>query len=129
MLHDLELAAGDWNVSYPNDKHHGAAIPTMPCIGGELVRALGYLSPRCIIHMAIDCAWYEIGKRLGALRYFDHLTYTHNNPVWGTAPDDRTYRLAKQNSVEYERLFRGWMMNQLDGDIMRVKAAMLRRAA
>ncbi len=121
MLLALENAAGDWNVAYANDKHHGATIPTMPCLGGDLVRAVGYLSPECLVHWGIDCAWYEIGKRLGTLRYQEHLTYEHKNPIWGTAPDDRTYRLARQKSFGYQDLFRAWMIGgELDKAVNRV---------
>jgi hypothetical protein len=124
MLRMLEADAGHWNVAYANDKHHGAAIPTMPCMGGDLVRAIGYLSPDCLIHWGIDCAWFEIGKRLGGLRYRADLTYTHLNPVWGTAPDDRTYQLARQNSFGYQDLFRAWMLGgELDAAVKRVQIA------
>lgn len=129
MLLSLADEAGDWNVSYANDKHHGEAIPTMPCIGGELVRAIGYLAPQCLIHWAIDDAWREIGQRLGALRYRADLTYTHLNPVWGTAPDDATYAQARLNSFGYQDLFRGWLLNELPNDIARVRAARLKLAA
>jgi len=130
MLRVLREAASDWCVAYPNDKHWGPTLPTMPCMGGKLVRAVGYLAPDCLMHMAIDNAWGEIGRRLGVLRYFNHLTYTHLNPIWGTAEDDRTYRLARSNSVDYERLYRGWLIGgELDRAIDRVKAAMLEKAA
>ncbi len=130
MLRVLELAAGNWNVSYANDKHHGATIPTMPCIGGELARAVGYLSPENIVHWGIDCCWYEIGKRLNALRYQEHLTYEHENPVWGTAPDDRTYRLARQRSFGYQDLFRAWMLGgELDRAVKRAQQIRLMEAA
>ena len=129
MLRRLAEAADSWNVAYANDKHHGAAIPTMPCMGGELVRAIGYLSPRCLIHWGIDCAWKEIGERLGALRYFENLTYTHLNPVWGTAADDSTYVSARLNSYGYETLLRGWAINELPRDIERVRRARLKVAA
>ena len=130
MLRMLEDAAGAWNVAYANDKHHGATIPTMPCMGGELVRAVGYLSPDCLVHWAIDGAWYQIGERLGALRYFEQLTYTHLNPIWGTAPDDATYQKARMASFGYEQLFRGWMVGgELDRAIARVKEAKLKVAA
>lgn len=122
MLRALENAAGSWNVAYANDKHHGPNIPTMPCMGGELVRAVGYLSPPYIVHWGIDCCWYEIGKRLDALRYQEHLTYEHQNPVWGTAPDDRTYRLARQRSFGYEDLFRAWLVGgELGNAVHRAK--------
>lgn len=124
MLRLLEAEAADWNVSYANDKHHGAAIPTMPCIGGDLARAVGYLSPECLIHWAIDCAWHEIGRRVNGLRYRADLTYTHLNPVWGTAPDDQTYKMARHLSFGYTDLFRAWMVGgELDRAIKRVKLA------
>jgi hypothetical protein len=130
MLRMLEEAAGDWNIAYANDKHHGAAIPTMPCLGGDLVRAVGYLSPDVLMHWGIDCAWYEIGKRLDALRYFENLTYTHLNPVWGTAPDDRTYRRARELSFGYQDLFRAWVHGgQMEAAVRRSKAAKLLRLA
>lgn len=130
MLRILEIEAGEWNVAYANDKFHGAAIPTMPCMGGELVRAVGYLAPHCLMHMAIDCAWHEIGQRLDALRYCETLTYTHLHPLLGTAKEDRTYQLARRNSVDYERLFRGWVMGgELDAAVARAKSARLKEAA
>lgn len=129
MLRELSAGAGSWNIAYANDKHHGADIPTMPCMGGDLVRAIGYLSPRCLIHWGIDCAWKEIGERLGVLRYFENLTYTHLNPVWGTAPDDATYVAARLNSFGYESLIRGWAINELPRDIERVRNAQMKVAA
>lgn len=130
MLSEMERVADHWNVAYANDKHHGAAIPTMPCLGGDLVRAVGYLAPPSLIHWAIDCAWYEIGNRTGGLRYLEHLTYEHQNPVWGTAADDRTYQLARQNSFGYNDLFRAWALGgELQRAVARVKEQQLKEAA
>lgn len=130
MLRLLEEGAGDWNVAYANDKHHGEAIPTMPCLGGELVRAVGYLAPQWLVHWAIDVAWGEIGRRLNCLRYFENLTYTHLNPIWGTAPDDRTYALARQISFGYQDVFRGWQIGgELERALRRVEAAKLMKKA
>lgn len=123
MLRMLEEAAGSWNVAYANDQHHEDRICTMPCIGGELVRAVGYLAPPQIIHMAIDCAWHEIGRRLGVLRFFRDLTYTHLHPLFGTAKWDATYAQAQRASAFYEQLFRGWVFGgELDALLERVKA-------
>lgn len=129
MLRQLEAAAGEWNVAYANDGHWGDKLPTMPCLGGDLVRAVGYLAPRNIIHWAIDNAWGEIGKRLGVLRYFEHLTYTHLNPIWGTADDDATYRQARLNSHGWEDYYRAWLINELPLAVQRVRAARIKVAA
>lgn len=124
MLRDLEAAAGRWNISYANDQHHEDRICTMPCIGGDLARAVGYLAPKNIMHMSIDCAWHEIGHKLGALRYFPHLTYTHLHPLWGTAEWDETYAQAQRNSVFHEQLLRSWMFGgEMEAAIERVKSA------
>ena len=130
MLGLLELAAGDWNVAYANDQHHEDRICTMPCIGGELVRAVGYLAPPQIIHAAIDCAWHEIGRQLGTLRFFRNLRYTHLHPIFGTAELDYTYLAAQQASAFYEQLFRGWMFGgELQAALERVRFSREQKAA
>jgi hypothetical protein len=130
MLSALELDAGGWNVAYANDQHHGLSIPTMPCLGGELVRAVGYLSPPNMTHWGIDGVWGQLGVRLDALRYRADLTYTHLNPVWGTAPDDRTYALARQRSFGYTDIFRAWQHGgELKRAIQRVTEAKPKKAA
>lgn len=123
MLKKLEDAAGDWNVAYPNDQFHGEKLPTMPCIGGKLVRAVGYLAPPNIIHWAIDNCWGDIGRALGCLRYFNHLTYTHKHPILGTAPDDETYRQARLNSTGWDQAYRSFRLNEMPRLIERVNAA------
>lgn len=124
MLRILEKCAGDWNISYANDKHWGGQLPTMPCLGGELVRACGYLAPANLVHWAIDTAWGEIGKRLENLVYREELTYTHLNPVWGTAPDDPTYVAGRMRSFGWQDLLRAWMLGgEMQAAIDRVRLA------
>ena len=124
MLRQMELASGDWNISYANDHHWGAHLPTMPCIGGELARAIGYLSAPGLTHWAIDTAWGEIGKKLGCLRYLEHCTYAHENPVWRTAADDKTYQHARIASFGWQDHLRSWMLGgEMDKAIQRVMLA------
>lgn len=123
MLSELEGAAGRWNVAYANDGHHGEALPTMPCMGGDLVRAVGYLSPEYITHWAIDNVWGDIGRGLGALRYFPRLVYDHQHPFFGTAKDDKTYRQARVSSMNYQDIYRSWRINELPRVLDRVRIA------
>lgn len=128
MLHDMERAAGAWDIAYSNDQHHGPDLPTMPCIGGDLARAVGYLAPPMLMHWAIDNVWGEIGRKLDCLRYMERLTYTHNNPVWGTAKDDATYKKARQNSFGWDSVLRAWTINELPKAVQRVRAAQAKAA-
>lgn len=130
MLTELEKSAGNWHIAYSNDQHHGELIPTMPCIGGDLVRAVGYLSGPHFVHWGIDVMWGEIGKRLGLSVYRADLIYEHLNPVWGTAADDRTYALARQNSFGFADVYRAWLVGgEFQKLRQRVQEAMRQRAA
>lgn len=119
MLKELEREAGQWNIAYSNEGHQCERLATMPCIGGDLVREVGYLAPPHIVHWAIDDVWTAIGRKLDRLRYRADLRYTHLNPIWGTAPDDKTYRLARQRSFGYQDIFRAW---QVGGELDRIVA-------
>lgn len=118
MLKALEDSCGNWRIAYANDQHWGEALPTMPCIGGDLVRAVGYLAAPLFEHWGIDTMWGELGRRLGLLCYRDDLRYTHLNPVWGTAEDDRTYQLARARSIGHNDALRGWLVG---GEFDRLK--------
>lgn len=129
MLRLLARDAGDWNIAYANDKHWGKELPTMPAMGGDLVRAVGYLAPPTFTHWAVDTAWGELGKRLGNLVYRDDLTYDHLNPVWGTAEDDKTYHLSRQASFGWQDLLRAWMLGgEMQAAIKRVQLALEKAA-
>ena len=122
MLWRLERAAGDWAVAYPNDgvwKDGGLA--TMPCIGGELVRAAGYLSPPNFVHMSIDSVWTVIAQRLGTEKYMPELRYTHNHPLVGRAAWDDTYMKAQLMSVGHEQALHSFISGSgLQGVVQRV---------
>jgi hypothetical protein len=130
MLAELERSAGNWHIAYSNDQHHGELIPTMPCIGGDLVRSIGYLSPPNFEHWGIDVVWGEFGKRMGLLSYRPDLVYTHLNPIWGTAEDDRTYQLARQRSFGFHDIYRIWLIGgEFERARARVSSAMRAKAA
>ena len=85
----------------------------MPCIGGDLVRKIGYLSPRWFSHWGIDLVWHEIGRAAGKLRYREDLKYDHLHPLFNTGKWDKTYRAAQKASIFYNELFRAWQVNEL----------------
>jgi hypothetical protein len=113
MLAELEREAGADCVAYANDQRHGETICTMPCIGGDLVRRMGYLAPKNMVHWGVDCVWHEIGRKLGKLRYRPDLIYEHRHPLFGTAEVDNTYLAAQNASMYYREIFRAWQMNDL----------------
>ena len=70
----LEETAGDWKIAYCKDNHErfnpitgNQRIPAASCMGGNLVRELGYVWPDFCTHMYGDDALEEIGNELGII--------------------------------------------------------------
>ena len=70
----LEKTAGDWKIAHCKDNHERRnprsghkRIPAASCMGGEFVRAMGYVWPDFCTHMYGDDALEEIGNELGLI--------------------------------------------------------------
>ena len=91
-LEKLERLAEDWSLAYPNDtiqRHH---LATHFCIGGELVREVGFLVPYGMKHNYLDVVWMHLGMNLGALRYCPDVIFQHKHFLRGVAEMDDTYK-------------------------------------
>jgi len=84
-------AAGLRRISFGQDHHAAPEIATHPCIGGDLVRALGYIAAPGFAHNYIDTIWTEIGRAHGILDYLPHVVMEHMHHTTGKAARDDTY--------------------------------------
>lgn len=126
MLRLLENEAKNWNMSYPDDGIHGERMATMPCIGGDLVRACGFLSPPGFMHEGIDVIWTVIAQKLGFARYMPQLSYTHVHPLMGRAKWDKTYIDARNSSIGHQDLIHQFVTNgSLDRIVQTVRGRKL----
>ena len=98
-------AAGSDGMAYPDD---GIGEPTHFCLGGDLVREMGWLAYPGLNRLYIDTVWRDIAKSRGVLRYLPDVKVTHRHPSVGLALMDRTYRKEgkAEDKVLYEQ-FRG----------------------
>lgn len=83
----LMQAAGAWGFSSGNDLWHSHADPAVSrmqgamVIGGDLVRALGYIVPEGFGHLYIDDVWEAIGRQIGNWRVVMGVITAHNHPA------------------------------------------------
>ncbi len=85
----LASAAGDWGIAYADDLWKSRC--THPIIGGELVRAVGWLGLPVVNSLCIDTAWEIIGQEISRLVFCPAVIIEHMHPCAGKAPRDRTY--------------------------------------
>lgn len=104
----LEKEAGDWNVAYPDDGHHHEKLCPHHCIGGELMREVGWWALPGLRHSFLDTVWYVIGMKTDALRYVRKVLFDHLHPFFGRGEMDETYVYGHSFYQEDKARFHDW---------------------
>lgn len=120
----LAGAAGEWNVAYPEDSIWGERLCPHFCLGGELVRTVGWFALPGTRHSYIDTVWYTIGKALGLDVYVPDVKFDHQHPLNKKAELDDTYRRGQETYGYDGDVFERWKREDLADVLERVKAGM-----
>lgn len=126
----LEEAAGDWCIAYTRDEFVNGTKRTTGqpwmsgamCIGGDLVRAVGFLSVPGTLHHSMDRVYSVLGERLGLLRYLDDVTVVHRHWVNGSRERDQTDR--GQQWGRDQHWIAGWTSTYHEETCHRIQQAM-----
>lgn len=120
----LVSAAERGYLAYGDDGLQGKALATHPVLGGDLVRAIGWLVLPGVLHSFVDTALFAIACRAGRARYLQHVHVEHLHPIAGKAPMDAVYRFNE--TFEADRaVFERWARDELPGVVDRVRSALL----
>ncbi len=105
-------AAGPAGISYGDDGHWGEKLSTHPCVGGELVRHMGWLCYPGLKKLFIDTVWFTIGATLGSLHYLPDVKLEHMHYLFGKAEHDETYgdqtKYYAHDEVCYRKFMHEW---------------------
>ena len=111
-----------YGISYGNDGMQGSNLPTKVTISTNIVKALGFFSPRQFKHSFCDNFWKVLGESLGALDYFEDVNMEHLHWINGKAPKDETYNLnTKELFAKDQEAYFNYMQYDFETDLMRVK--------
>lgn len=88
----LKAAAGRDGIAWGNDLLQGERLPTHIFMGGDLARALGWVSCPRVKHWCADNVWLNIGQAMGTARYLPEVILEHAHHINGKAEEDATYR-------------------------------------
>lgn len=78
-LEYLEMLASPFFLAYPNDTIQRDRLCTHYCIGGDLVRLMGWFSPPFLQHSYTDQVWKLLAGKTGLLRYAPHAVFYHKH--------------------------------------------------
>lgn len=92
------LSGGGPGLVYGNDLLQGENMPTAVAMTSDIVQTLGYFAPPQLVHLCLDLAWLEWGKRLGRITYLPDVIIEHMHPANCKAVLDQGYEEA--NSPE-----------------------------
>ena len=91
-----ELETG---LVYGNDLLQGEHLATAVGMTGNIVKALGGMTPPNMINLYLDNFWMKLGNDLGALRYLPNVVIEHLHPIAGKAEWDEGYRAVNAEDV------------------------------
>jgi hypothetical protein len=120
----VELHRLGTGMVYGNDLFQRGNLPTAIAMTSNIPRALGYMVPGGLVHLYIDNAWLDLGRRVG-ITYLDEIVIEHVHPAAGKAPMDEGY--ARVNSLESEAEDRtrylAYQVYELDEDVQKIREA------
>lgn len=117
--------AGFKAVSYPDDGLTHEEIATFPVIGGDLVRAAGFLAYPGLNQYFIDTCWHRMAKDLGVLHYMPEIKFDHRHHVNHKAEVDETYQGKWIHAESDRKIFNDfWASPQSRELIERIRRAL-----
>lgn len=90
-LEHLQALASPFFIAYPNDTIQRHRLCTHFCIGGDLVREMGWFAYPAFHHGQIDMVWHHLGLLTGLLRYAPQVIFQHKHMLTRLVDYDETY--------------------------------------
>ncbi|GES27921.1 glycosyltransferase family A protein [Streptomyces angustmyceticus] len=86
-----ECLSGGPGIVYGNDLLMGERMPTAVAMTADIVSALGFMAPDCLVHLCLDLVWLDWGTGMKRITYLDDMVIEHLHPANGKAEVDAGY--------------------------------------
>jgi len=111
-----------YGISYGNDGMQSSSLPTKVTISSNILKSLGFFSPRVLKHSFCDDFWKMLGESLNALDYFENVNMEHLHWANGKAPMDETYELNTNEQYKKDRdAYSLYLRDEFHLDIWRIQ--------
>jgi hypothetical protein len=119
----LVAVAKNNQIAYPDDTIKGEMLCTHPVIGGDLIRATGWVLNTELIHFYADDVWMYIGKQTNRLHYLSDVICQHLHHTVGTRESDQTSSSLDENFATDYQSYTRWVSSQKTAELIeKIKA-------
>lgn len=105
----LADAASNKFISYPNDMAEREDLPTLPCVGGDLIREIGYFGFPFTHHYYVDTVYQFLGKNLGIIKRLDNVIVEHMHYEFGKSNLDIVYQESNEKFKNDKSIWKKWI--------------------
>lgn len=128
----LISAAGNWGASHGwEDMNDGRRLQGYVCLGGDLVRAVGYLAVKeCWHNFGFDSAWEWLGgtpifgaKSAYKISFVPEVRVSHKHSCLDRSRQDECYDLGYSTFEEDRKRFVDWQRGDMQAAAERIKKA------
>lgn len=121
----LKAAAGRRGIAWADDLLQRDRLPTHVFMGGDLARALGWVSCPRVKHWCADNVWLDVGRAVGRAFYVPDVVLEHAHCLNGKAEFDSTYAEQPNNTADVM----AYREYHISGDFARDMEAVRQRLA
>ena len=109
------------DISYGNDVHEKAHRMCHFCIGGDLVRFVGFFGLPVVEHFGTDYIWERIHHMCGRNNKLMDVIIEHAHYNFGQSEFDQTYAESQALKGSDKAAYRAWMDENLDPLLTRIR--------
>jgi len=118
-------AAGEWNIAHGNDGWQShERIHGYVCLGGKLVRSLGWIALPGLWHWFVDDAWELLARECGLRRFLPCIKVEHRHWMAGKNVKDDINWLGESRATSDQKVFLTWVRNGAAQAIQTIKEKM-----
>lgn len=120
----MKESCGSWNIAYCADGIMNERLATHPFMGGELMRAQGFIEEPSVHDWYADNCRMDVGHHFGCLVYVKNVHFMHHHHMNGKAVKDETY-LKQWDHNHDSYLYQQWLhFGGFRGAVDRIKKVM-----
>lgn len=109
------------NISYANSIHEDPKLICHPCVGGDLVRLVGFFGLPAVTHFGTDTVWQQIHHEFNRNNRLDDVILEHAHFVYNQSVLDKTYEESQKLKDQDKKNFRHWKKNTFPEIIEKIK--------
>lgn len=117
----IEAAIPD-QISYADDVYEKRTRICHPCVGGDLVRTVGFFSVPTVRHFGTDTFWEQLHHSCGKNGRLLDVVVEHAHVNFNQAPNDATYIRSQTIRQEDKFAFKAYMNEHFETIMSRIEA-------